>query len=293
MDTQSLNAFIAVAELASFSLAAEQLYITQPAVSKRIANLEQQLNQRLFDRIGRRITLTQAGQALLPRARKILVDLEDTRRLLDNLSGDIQGPLVLATSHHIGLHRLPPLLQRFTQQFPHVKLDMRFLDSEQAYSGVVSGELELAIVTLAPVPDPSLVVVPVWVDELKFVVAHNHPLTRLGQLQMQDLTHHDAVLPGHLTFTRGIVEKAFAEQDLELNVALSTNYMETLKMMVSIGLGWSLLPESMIDEHLTTLNLYHPPITRPLGYLYHRDRTLSNAARQMIQLLDSAREVKR
>ncbi|ODC03304.1 LysR family transcriptional regulator [Terasakiispira papahanaumokuakeensis] len=293
MDTQSLNAFIAVAELASFSLAAEQLYITQPAVSKRIANLEQQLNQRLFDRIGRRITLTQAGQALLPRARKILVDLEDTRRLLDNLSGDIQGPLVLATSHHIGLHRLPPLLQRFTQQFPHVKLDMRFLDSEQAYSGVVSGELELAIVTLAPVPDPSLVVVPVWVDELKFVVAHNHPLTRLGQLQMQDLTHHDAVLPGHLTFTRGIVEKAFAEQDLDLNVALSTNYMETLKMMVSIGLGWSLLPESMIDEHLATLNLQHQPITRPLGYLYHRDRTLSNAARQMIQLLDSAREVRR
>lgn len=293
MDTQSLNAFIAVAELASFSLAAEQLHITQPAVSKRIANLEQQLNQRLFDRIGRRITLTQAGQALLPRARKILVDLEDTRRLLDNLSGDIQGPLVLATSHHIGLHRLPPLLQRFTQQFPHVKLDMRFLDSEQAYSGVVSGELELAIVTLAPVPDPSLVVVPVWVDELKFVVAHNHPLTRLGQLQMQDLTHHDAVLPGHLTFTRGIVEKAFAEQDLDLNVALSTNYMETLKMMVSIGLGWSLLPESMIDEHLTTLNLKHPPITRPLGYLYHRDRTLSNAARQMIQLLDIAREPRR
>lgn len=286
MDIQSLQAFIQVAEKGSFSRAADELHVTQPAVSKRIASLEDQLNQRLFDRIGRSITLTQAGAALLPRARRLLVDLEDTRRMLANLSGEIQGSLILATSHHIGLHRLPPLLKTFTQSFPQVKLDMRFQDSEQAYAGVVAGDLELGIVTLAPVPDPSLVVVPVWVDQLRFVVARGHPLSRLHSLQLDDLTHHDAVLPGQQTFTRGIVERVFREQDLELNVTLSTNYMETIKMMVSIGLGWSLLPETLIDESLEVLNLDHPPITRPLGFLYHRERTLSNAARQMIQLLE-------
>ncbi|SFC44999.1 DNA-binding transcriptional regulator, LysR family [Marinospirillum celere] len=289
MDVQSLQAFIQVAEKSSFSRAAEALFITQPAVSKRIASLEEQLNQKLFDRIGRSITLTQAGFALLPRARKLLVELEDTRRLLANLSGEVQGPLILATSHHIGLHRLPPLLKNFTQLYPQVKLDMRFQDSEQAYSGVIAGELELAIVTLAPVPDPSLVVVPVWEDQMRFVVAKGHPLTRLSGLQLDDLTHHDAVLPGQQTFTRGIVEQVFREQDLGLNVTLSTNYMETLKMMVSIGLGWSLLPETLIDDSLVILNLDHPPITRPLGFLYHRERTLSNAARRMIQLLEAAK----
>ena len=289
MDLHSLQAFIHVAEKGSFSRAAEALFITQPAVSKRIASLEEQLNQKLFDRIGRSITLTQAGFALLPRARKLLVELEDTRRLLANLSGEVQGPLILATSHHIGLHRLPPLLKNFTQLYPQVKLDMRFQDSEQAYSGVIAGDLELAIVTLAPVPDPSLVVVPVWIDPMRFVVVRGHPLTRLRDLQLDDLTHHDAVLPGQQTFTRGIVEQVFREQDLGLNVTLSTNYMETLKMMVSIGLGWSLLPETLVDDSLVVLNLDHPPITRPLGFLYHRERTLSNAARKMIQLLEAAK----
>ncbi|MDR9469305.1 LysR family transcriptional regulator [Marinospirillum sp.] len=289
MDIQSLQAFIQVAEKGSFSRAAEALFISQPGVSKRIASLEEQLNQKLFDRIGRSITLTQAGFALLPRARKLLVDLEDTRRLLANLSGEVLGPLILATSHHIGLHRLPPLLKEFTQNHPQVKLDMRFQDSEQAYAGVIAGDLELAIVTLAPVPDPSLVVVPVWTDQMRFVVAKGHPLNRLPSLDLDDLTHHDAVLPGQQTFTRGIVEQVFREQDLELNVTLSTNYMETLKMMVSIGLGWSLLPETLIDDSLVVLKLNHPPITRPLGFLYHRERTLSNAARKMIQLLEAAK----
>ena len=289
MDIQALQAFVQVAEKGSFSRAAEALFISQPAVSKRIAALEEQLNQKLFDRIGRSITLTQAGFALLPRARKLLVELEDTRRLLANLSGEVQGPLILATSHHIGLHRLPPLLKNFTQLYPQVKLDMRFQDSEQAYAGVIAGELELAIVTLAPVPDPSLVVVPVWTDQMRFVVAKGHPLSRLASLQLDDLTHHDAVLPGQQTFTRGIVEQVFREQDLGLNVTLSTNYMETLKMMVSIGLGWSLLPETLIDESLEVLKLEHPPIQRPLGFLYHRERTLSNAAKKMIQLLEAAK----
>jgi len=133
MDLANLNAFIAVAETRSFSLAAERLHLTQPAVSKRIAALEAQLDVRLFDRLGREIGLTEAGRALLPRAYQILNVLDDTRRALTNLNGDIGGRLSLATSHHIGLHRLPPLLRAFTRAHPQVSLDIRFLDSEVAY----------------------------------------------------------------------------------------------------------------------------------------------------------------
>lgn len=81
--------------------------MTQPAISKRIAGLEQQLDVRLFDRLGREVTLTEAGRALLPRAYQILNVLDDTRRALTNLTGEVSGRLTLATSHHIGLHRLP------------------------------------------------------------------------------------------------------------------------------------------------------------------------------------------
>ncbi|MBZ9560204.1 MULTISPECIES: LysR family transcriptional regulator [Modicisalibacter] len=289
MDTQSLQAFVAVADNGSFSLAAEQLFLTQPAVSKRIASLEDQVGARLFDRIGRRVTLTEAGRLLLGRAREILVMVDDSRRALANLSGDVGGSLTMATSHHIGLHRLPPLLKAYTQAHPEVRMDMRFLDSEQAYQGVLDGELELAVVTLAPSPNPQLTVVPVWVDKLRFVCGNEHPLARHETLPLAALSDFDAVLPGPLTFTRGIVVESFAREGLQVEVALSTNYLETLKMMVAIGLGWSVLPESLIDDELSVLPIEHRPIERPLGYLFHKSRTLSNAARSMIAMLDEAR----
>ncbi|SDM66857.1 DNA-binding transcriptional regulator, LysR family [Franzmannia pantelleriensis] len=289
MDTQSLQAFLAVADHGSFSLAGEQLHLTQPAVSKRIASLEEQVGARLFDRINRRVSLTEAGHLLLPRARQILVMVDDSRRALSNLSGDVAGSLTMGTSHHIGLHRLPPLLKRYTRAHPEVRLDMRFLDSEQAYQEVLDGELEIAVVTLAPVPDPQLMVVPVWVDRLRFVCAHDHPLAQNATPPLTSLSAHDAVLPGPQTFTRGIVIDTFARDGLQVKVALSTNYLETLKMMVSIGLGWSVLPESLIDDSLHVLDIAHRPIERPLGYLVHKSRTLSNAARSMLALLDNQR----
>ncbi|MGJ7457407.1 LysR family transcriptional regulator [Halomonas sp. MA07-2] len=290
MDTQSLQAFLAVAESGSFSRAAEQLHLTQPAVSKRIAVLETQIDARLFDRIGRSISLTEAGRLLLPRARQILVMMDDSRRALGNLSGDVAGSLTLATSHHIGLHRLPPLLKAYTRAHPEVRLDLHFLDSEEAYQGVLDGTLEIAVVTLAPHPDPQLEVVPVWIDRLDFVCASDHPLAARGRLALHELCEFDAVLPGPLTFTRSLIEARFAAVGLRLPVVLSTHYLETLKMMTSIGLGWSLLPERLVAGELQELTIDHPPIHRPLGYLVHRSRTLSNAARAMLRLLEAARE---
>ncbi|OHV12926.1 LysR family transcriptional regulator [Kushneria phosphatilytica] len=289
MDTQSLRAFLAVAEQESFSLAAEQLHLTQPAVSKRVATLEGQIGARLFDRIGRHIGLTEAGHTLLPRARQILVMFDDTQRALTNLNGSIGGSLSLATSHHVGLHRLPPLLKHFTRQHPAVRLDLRFLDSEQAYQQVLDGALELAVVTLAPSPSKELVTVPIWVDQLHFVCGNEHPLASARELPLSALSDFDAVLPGDLTFTRGIVTETFAQEGLRVRVSMSTNYLETLKMMVSIGLGWSVLPETMIDDELHRLPIHHRPIERPLGYLFHRGRTLSNAASSMLRLLDAER----
>ena len=118
MDIAALKAFIAVADSGSFSLAAEQLFLTQPAISKRVSALENELEARLFDRIGRSVSLTEAGQALLPRARNILLNLEDSVRALSNLSGEVHGTLRFGTSHHIGLRRLPPVLKAFVQAYP-------------------------------------------------------------------------------------------------------------------------------------------------------------------------------
>ena len=154
MDIAALRAFIAVAETDSFSLAAERLFLTQPAVSKRIAGLESELDTRLFDRIGRRVSLTDTGARLLPQAKRLLNDARELRRMASDLSGEVRGRLLMATSHHIGLHRLPLPLKRFTESFRDVELDIRFMDSEAACRAVEAGDLELAIVAAADVQDP-------------------------------------------------------------------------------------------------------------------------------------------
>lgn len=290
MDLATLNAFIAIAELGSFSEAAERLHLTQPAVSKRIASLEQQLSVRLFDRLGREVSLTEAGRALLPRAYQILNVLDDTRRALTNLNGEISGRLTLATSHHIGLHRLPPLLRAFTRAHPQVALDIQFLDSEVAYEEVLHGRAELAVITLAPETREPVHAVVVWDDPLDFVAAPEHPLARSQAISLADVAHHPAVFPGGNTFTHHIVRRLFEAQGLTPNIAMSTNYLETIKMMVSIGLAWSVLPRTMLDEQVARLPLPGIQLTRQLGYISHTDRTLSNAARAFMNLLDAQRD---
>lgn len=285
MDIAALKAFIAVADAASFSLAAEQLYLTQPAVSKRISALESELQTRLFDRFGRAVTLTEAGQTLLPRARHILLELEDSVRTLSNLSGSVQGTLHFATSHHIGLHRLPPVLKQFVRRYPQVRLDIRFMDSEEACHAVELGELELAVVTLPPAPAASLRTQKVWEDPLTIVVAPDHPLAAKARPGLADLAAHPAILPSPNTYTRQIAEQAFSQLALKLDVALSINYLETIKMLVSVGIGWGLLPVTMLDRQLRALPVRVLALQRQLGSVQHRDRTLSNAALTLCDML--------
>lgn len=285
MDTQLLQAFTAVIEQGSFSDAAEALHLTQPAVSKRVALLEQQLDCRLFDRIGRRVALTEAGRTLLPHAQTVLRELAAARRDMQDLRGGVRGTLSMGISHHLGLHRLPPMLRRFIEQYPQVRLDIEFLDSEEAYERVLLGQVDIGAITLAPEERPSLQQQTLWEDELVVAVAAEHPLANSGRLQLRQLSAHRAILPGLNTYTARIVKALFDREQLRLDVAMSTNYLETIAMMVAIGLGWSVLPRSLVDERqLVGLELHGHRLSRQLGLVTHRERSLSNAARAFLGL---------
>lgn len=292
MDTQLLQAFAAVAESGSFSAAAEQLHLTQPAISKRIALLESQLDASLFDRIGRQITLTEAGRTLLPHAQSVLQELRAAKRHIQDLRGGVTGLLTMGISHHMGLHRLPPILQQFSEQYRDVRLDIDFLDSEEAYERVLLGEVELGVITLAPEEKPSLQQIPIWNDELVVTVARNHPLGTQQRVSARALSQYRAILPGLNTYTGRIVKALFEQQKLPLDVSMSTNYLETIKVMVSIGLGWSVLPKTLVDDSLCGLALSGQKMSRDLGVVMHRERSLSNAASAFLKLLLAEREQK-
>lgn len=288
MDFAALQAFQAVAETASFSAAGARIFLTQPAVSKRIAALEQELGLRLFDRVGRQIRLTEAGRILAERARGLLNELEDTRRSLANLSGTMSGVLSIGTSHHIGLHRLPHALKIFHGTYRDVRLDLRFMDSEAACAAVLRGELELAVVTLPARAIAHLTAEHIWDDPLDIVVAPMHPLAG-GVHAIKSLADHPAILPGPGTYTREIVLRALGTHRLKLQTGMTTNYLEVLKMLASIGLGWSALPRTMIDGTLKVVQIKNMKIRRTLGIVTHARRTLSNAGRAMIEIVRDTR----
>ena len=285
MDFAALETFLAVAQTGSFSEAADRLHLTQPAVSKRIAALEAAFDARLFDRLGREVRLTEAGAALLPRARALLAELEDARRALEQLSDEIGGTLRLGTSHHIGLHRLPPILRDFQARYPAVELDLHFMDSEAACQAVLRGELELGIVTLPPEPIPGLECRPVWPDPLVVAASPDHPLAGRRSITLAELVEHPAILPSEQTYTRQIAEAAFRAAGLRLRTRLSTNYLETIRMLVAVGLGWSLLPRTLLDDQLVALPVPELALERTLGVVRNPRLTLGNAARRFLACL--------
>lgn len=286
MNIQNLSAFIHVSETGSFSKAAERLYITQPAVSKRVSALEAELDVKLFDRIGKTVQLTEAGQALLPSCLRILAELEESRRIVNNLSGHIGGQLKIGTSHHIGLHRLPPVLSHYTRQHEHVDLDIHFMDSEEACDAVLKGELELAIATLPGKTPEKLATKIIWHDPLGIVVSAKHPLAKQKNVAIKNLVQHPAILPSQSTYTRALLEKMLGIKTDKLKIAMETNYLETIKTMASIGLGWSVLPLSMCDKNLVRIDIKNINMQRQLGVAWHRERTLSNAAKRLIDVLE-------
>ena len=286
MEWHELRAFIAVAKSGSFSRAAEQLHLTQPAVTKRIQALEAGIGVPLFDRVGKRVHLTQAGALLQPRALELLGDLADTEVMLRNLHNRIDGRLAMATSHHVGLHRLAPVLKAFSQRFTEVELNIEFVDSEAAHELVRTGGTELAVVTLAPVADPKLHSQRLWRDPLAFIGAADHELAGERSISLERLSSFPAILPGLGTYTGRIVAERFARADLPLRTAMATNYLETIGMLVGIGLGWSVLPATMIAPPLVRLDVDCELLGRDLGAVTNPARTMSNPAHAFIGVLE-------
>ncbi|WP_309043401.1 LysR family transcriptional regulator [Marinobacter sediminicola] len=284
MDSNALKAFLTIVDQGSFSEAAERLHLTQPAISKRLAALENQLGTSLIDRSHRQIRLTDSGSRLLPHARKILDEIHNARIALSPESGLLEGELQIIASHHIGLHHLPKWLRRFKREYPQITINLQFMESDAAYEQMRKRNADLAFVTLSDSMLPNFKVYAQWGDPMAFVAGVDHPLSKVAQPKLADLAKHPALLPDTATSTYRTVSRLFLEKNLPLQPQMPTNYLETLKMMTSVGLGWSVLPLRMVDESLKVLNVKQP-VSRVLGGIGLTDRQPGNAAKALLGIV--------
>ncbi|QSP93745.1 LysR family transcriptional regulator [Marinobacter salinisoli] len=282
MDSNALKAFLAIVDHGSFSEAAEALHLTQPAISKRLAALEHQLDATLLDRSQRHIGLTDAGRRLVPHARRILDEIHNAQTTLASDDGVVSGELHIIASHHIGLHHLPNWLRKFTGEHPQVNLNLQFMESDAAYVQMRKRNAELAFVTLSDSMESHFMVYEQWPDPMAFVVGPDHELATRSPVTLKDLAEYPAILPDTTTATYRVVSRLFLEANLPLRQQIPTNYLETIKMMTGVGLGWSVLPISMVDASIRTLDI-GCPVSRVLGAVGFSGRQLSHAARALLE----------
>jgi DNA-binding transcriptional LysR family regulator len=282
--------FSKVAEAKSISRAAEELLVTQPAVSKQIKALEEELGGRLFDRLGKKVHLTRAGEALYGHAVKILRSVEEAKAAVKGLSGECSGELVIGTSDHISLHRLPGVLKSFIAAYPKVDLKLRCHRSETILEMAARNLIDLGVITLPEVAEP-LVSKVLWKDPMSLVVPRGHPLASMDAVRLRDVARYGLILPEPGTTTRKKIDDAFARKKLVPNVAMEVAYIETIKGLVKVGLGISILPDKAVEEEvkgglLLTVRLRDANFVRNLGVVYLRDKYLSRPAAEFLRYLE-------
>jgi DNA-binding transcriptional LysR family regulator len=290
MDFYQLLYFQKAAETRNISRAAEELLITQPAVSKQIRSLEEELGAKLFDRIGKKIFLTKTGEVFSAHAAKILRSVQEAKTAVKDLSGECAGELVIGTSDHISLHRLPGILKAYVTTFPKVDLKLRCHRSETVIEMVVKNIVDLGVVTLPGVA-PHLVTKVIWHDPMSLVFPKGHPLGSLKKVALHDIAPFGMILPEGGTTTRIKIVAAFEKKRFLPKVTMEVAYIETIKGLVKAGLGISILPDKAVEQEIRDGVLAKRAIegmsfSRELGVAYLKEKFLSRPASEFMKFLE-------
>ena len=282
MDTNAIKAFIAVAETSSVTKASKKLFLTQPAISRRISQLEEQLGVRLFDRVNKKMFLTLAGTKLLPRCRKIMEDIDLAAREASYMGDKVMGNLAVGMSHHVSLYRAPENLKRYQDLYPDVELDLNFLPSEDAISLVERGKLELALVTLPNKKIKNLDFTAIWRDELYIAIPNTK---EYRDSSLEDLSRKPVILPHLSSTTRKNIDKVFFDFGLNFSHITETSNFEVIGKMIETGLGWSVMPAHMMNTNIIRTHADKFVAIRTQGVVKHNQRQLSLASEALLNLL--------
>jgi DNA-binding transcriptional LysR family regulator len=297
MDIYQLSYFRKVAEMNSVSRAAEELLITQPAVSKQIKALEEELGQKLFDRLGKKVYLTKTGEVLYSYAMRILRIADEARAAVRDMSEECAGELVIGTSDHISIHRLPDVLKSYRIAYPNVDLKLRCHRSETILEMVNKNLVDLGVITLPRAPG-NLISKAIWADPMSLVFPKGHPLESLKGIRLKDTVKYGMILPETGTTTRKAIDLDFSKKKLTPNVTMEVAYIETIKGLVKAGIGISILPDKAVEQEvksgiLVRSKLQDATFSRNLGVVYLKDKFLSRPAQEFLKFLERAGDRKR
>ena len=283
-----IRAFLAVARLGSFTRAAAELHVSQPALTVQIHQLEESLAVQLFDRNKRHVALSSSGRELLRPLEKILADIEALMAASHNLTGLHSGSVAVASLPSVASSLLPAVIRQFAAAHPKISLQINDAIADQVIRLVKTEAVDFGIGTKVG-SDKDIDCVEFLTDELCAFFPHDHPLAKRKLLKLRDVVAYPLILTTKGSSVRTLVERALEKEGLEVTLACDANYMSTAVGMVRAGLGVSILPKSATDsascDGVQVAVIRTPGLTRKISLIRKRNRSLSPAAQSFIDLL--------
>ena len=288
MEIHQLTYFVAVAETGGFSRAAKRCSVAQPSLSQQIIKLEQELDQQLFDRLGRTVTLTEAGQLLLPRARAILAEVQGIERRLSQEIEAGYGHLAVGFIPTIAPFLLPNVIKRFAAGYPQAELSVYEDFTDTLVKHIVEGKLDIGIMSL-PLSNKLIATQEICTEQL--LVASSPQQDFLGRttLKTKELEEFPFIALNEIHCLGEQVQSFCYQQDVNLDIVCYTSQLSTVQSCIALGLGVSLVPQILAATDTSNQLKYHAVSDimprRKIVAASHSGRLQSFLAQQFIDLV--------
>jgi len=293
MDLRQLEILCAIAEVGTFTGAGERLHVSQPAISRQVLLLEEELGEPVFLRQGRSAVPTAAGLTLIQLGRRLLQDLTTTVGQIRDERHELNGTIRIAGGMTVCLYVFPLLLKEFRRQHPRVELKLITGATPRLIRQLKTGLADLGLLTL-PIDEPSFVVVPAMREELMVVMPVDHPLAAKRRVRPEELASEPFVLFESSSNTRRTVDRLFTSAGIEPRVVLETENVEILKALVSSGIGITMIPFQSVEGEvrggrLACARVSGVTLERETGWVYPRAKHPPRVVHEIIRMLDVIR----
>jgi LysR family hydrogen peroxide-inducible transcriptional activator len=288
MEIHQLTYFVAVAETGSFSRAAERCNIAQPSLSQQIQKLEQELGEPLFDRLTRRVVLTDAGRNLLPRATSILADLQDIKHSMNQMADSSSGMLTVGFIPTIAPFVLPRVIKRFSQEFPLARLSVYEDLTESLVRELVDGKLDVGI-TSSPIHNKLIHTQELLTEPFLVASSKMNDIITRAEIHVKELDEFPFIALSEMHCLGEQIQSFCYQQHLELKIVCHTSQLTTVQNCVAMGLGVSLVPKALamgdISKQVVYRELSDATPHRKIAAATHIERTQSFLAKKFIEIV--------
>ena len=288
MELHQLYYFVAVAETGGFSRAAQRCNVTQPSLSQQIMKLEREIGEKLFDRLGRTVTLTEAGQVLLPRARSILAEVQKIEQGLNQEIDEGYGHLAVGFIPTIAPFLLPNVIKRFAESYPYAELSVYEDFTDALVNSILEGKLDIGIMSL-PINNKLIVTEEICTELLLVASSQRHDLIKRASLKTKELEDFPFIALSEIHCLGEQVHSFCYQQDVNLEIVCYTSQLSTVHSCVALGLGVSLVPQILAATDASNQLNYHATSDvkprRKIVAASHSGRLQSFLAQQFIELV--------